>query len=388
MDKGKSRASAFIERYGLMMFIGMLFSPDFIVIPFLGVFAVYLIIECIALKRFKWSFFWLFVAYALVLAWMNNNTQGVIAALYIVLLYMVVVHFKKSMTPSRYNFMQYQVVIVSLINFFFNFMNMSPSWAKPITDLLDTFIARGHLPQFRAGYFRAYSTFDNPNIYAFVLMIVLLVIFNQIELQIAFKRYKEAAFYGGAFLVNSYALVLTQTRSIWIALGLGMIVILIAQERWTQLKVLIFLGSLAALVMLMNPELFPRFSQMEDHAPIRFNIWQNALSQIKKNPYFGQGFFTYPLHFDNSDAHNIFIDVLLNFGILGTLILGVFIVEVVMRYLKDAHPLDLPLAVGLVFATVIYGIFDIPLYAIQPSLILTMLFILPTRKDITSDSVI
>ncbi|AMC92649.1 hypothetical protein AOC36_01150 [Erysipelothrix larvae] len=374
------KRASYLERFELPVFILLLFMPDFVFLPSLVLFVIYWLYDYIKNHKFKWSFLWLFLAYAFVIAVNANNTQGIITVVYVFMLYVMITHFRRIMTPSRYNLMQYHITVASIINFFFNFVNMNPEWAKPVTDILDTIIARGHLPQFRDGYYRAYSTFDNPNLYAFILLLVLLIIFNQIELQIAFKRYKEAAFYMGAFMINSYALLLTQTRSILLALALGIIIILVAQERWTQLKLLVFIGSLVAIFILVNPDLFPRFMELENHAPIRYHIWDDAIAQIRVNPFFGEGFFTYALHFNYSDAHNIFLDTLINFGLFGSIIGGAYLIEIVYRYTRDAHPLDMPLALGILSATLVYSIFDIAIYAVQTSILLALVFIIPIRQ--------
>lgn len=365
------------NKHFLLIFV--FFLPDFIMYPTYLVLSLYLIYYFLKHRGFKMNLFWPFWIYTLAVAFIHENAMGIAASLFIFILYTLAFYLKQKMTVELYIEMQYYVTLSSLVNFYFIFNLPRPEWGNQIMKFFGQFIELGHLPAFRDGYYRAYSTFDNPNLYAFILMIVLLIAFNQMQLQLTFKRYGLMMFYVGAFAINFYALLLTQTRSILPALALGMFAILVVQRKWFQIKLLVFLGSIFAIFLLTNPSLFPRLLEVEAHLPIRLNIWNKALTQIKQEPFFGKGFFTYALLFDNSDAHNIYIDSLLCFGVVGTTLLLVYLLHTAYKMLEYAHYLDLPIAIAVIVSTIAYGIFDIPLYAIQPSILFICVLSIPRR---------
>ncbi|MDE8039999.1 O-antigen ligase family protein [Erysipelothrix rhusiopathiae] len=364
----------------IFLMIMVLFLPDYLLYPAVIVAGIFVLYEWIRYKGYKWSLFWILWAYLLIVAVLNKNMQGIMGTMYLIILVAYAFVLNRRMSPKEYMKMQYYIVWCSLFNFFFNFIRWRPFWYKSFMSLFDGVIQMGHLPFYGDGYFRAYSTFDNPNLYAFVLLIVLLVCFNQLQFQITFKNYRLGAFYAGAFIINLYAMFLTGTRSIIVALMFGLLTVILVQRKWTQFKVMILLGALLTLFILSRPDLFPRFMQIAEHSGIRLEIWDKAIHQILKEPWFGKGMFTYALLFDNIDAHNIFIESFLSFGICGTIILVSFLIGKLRDVYLNAYYLDYPLALGVLVATIMYGIFDIPLFAVQTSLLFVAVFCLPRRQ--------
>ncbi|QIK69683.1 O-antigen ligase family protein [Erysipelothrix sp. HDW6C] len=383
------RVISTLKEYQLFLLIFMLFLPNYLMYPALIVGGVFIFYELIKYRDVKWSFIWLLVVYVLIVAWLNNNVLGIVAGLFLLYLIAYVAAIKRRMTPRNYMKLQYYIVWSSLFNFFFIFIRFRPQWFEDILAAIMKFLNIGHLPAWQLpyygqGYFRAYSTFDNPNFYAFILLIVLLVCFNQLQFQLTFKNYKLFSFYAGAFIINTYALLLTGTRSILFALAIGLVVIILVQRKWLQLKILILLGALAGIFILTNPSVFPRFMQVAEHSSIRFNIWENALHQINKEPLWGKGLLTYAFLFDNTHAHNIYIESFLSLGVVGTMLLVAFVMERFYDIYKNAYYLDYPLALSLMAAFFLYGIFDVPIYYFQTSLLFVAVFCIPNRNNSTS----
>lgn len=57
----------------------------------------------------------------------------------------------------------------------------------------------------------------------------------------------------------------------------------------------------------------------------RLNIWKEAFKYIKQNPIFGSGIATFE-EITGQYAHNIFIDILLTFGLFGLTVFSIFII--------------------------------------------------------------
>lgn len=369
----------------LFLMIAMLFLPDYLLYPSLLICGVFVTYEYIKYKAFRWSFFWVLWIYLVIVSWVSGNWFGLGACVVLLFINGYAFSIHRRITPLTYMKLQYYIVWSSLFNFFFNFIQYKPAWFKSLMATVESMLNIDHLPSWHLppygnGYYRAYSTFDNPNFYAFILMIVLLVCFNQIQFQLTFKNYSLGMFYIAAFIINMYALFLTETRAIVVALLVGLVVIIFIQRKWLQLKVLMLLGSIAAIFILTNPTLFPRFMQITEHTSIRLNIWETALMQIEKEPWFGKGLFTYAFLFDNTHAHNIFIESLLSFGVAGTAILLAWFTERMQTIYKTGYYLDYPLAFAVLIATITYGVMDIPLLYVQTSFLLVAIFCLPDRN--------
>lgn len=375
-----NKIKTIMSENSLFLLVFVLFLPDYALYPAMGLTWIFVMYECIKYKGFKWSFFWLLFIYLIIVSLVAKNYKGFAGTLYLLILYAYAFSIKSRITAKTYMQMQFYIVWSSLFNFFFNFIRWRPFWYESFQSLFSWIIDFGNLPFYGDGYMRAYSTFDNPNFYAFILLIVLLICFNQIQFQLTFKNYRLMLFYIGAFIINFYALLLTGTRSILLALALGLLVILLVQRKWMQLKVLIFMGAAFVLFIVSNASLFPRFMEISKHSGIRFTIWETAISQIKKEPWFGKGLFTYEFMFDRSDAHNIFIESLLSLGIMGTFIFVVYGIEKTYQFYHNAYYLDYPLALSLIVSTMMYGIFDIPLFAVQTSMLFVAVLCLPTRS--------
>lgn len=369
----------------LFALVLILFLPNFIMYPALIVAGVFVFTEMIIKRDFKKTFVWVIALYALLVSLHYNNYFGCVIVFMIVYLIAYVGAIQRRMTPRNYMKMQYYIVWSSLLNFLFNFIPIRPQWFQDIINNVMGLFDLGHLPVWQLppygeSYLRAYSTFDNPNFYAFILLIVLLVCFNQIQFQLTFKNYRLFAYYSAAFVINFYALILTGTRAILPALGVGLVAILLMQRKWNQVKFLVGLGIVGILVILKHPELFPRFEQIAEHSTIRINIWDSAMTQIRNNPWFGSGPMSYAIWFDNTHAHNMYIESLLSMGIIGSALIGLFLIERGRYLYKYGYYLDYPLALSMLAALFVYAIFDFPFYYFQTSALFVAVFCLPDRR--------
>lgn len=296
------------------------------------------------------------------------------------------------MTPARYMKMQFAIATCSIFSFLANFFDFRiPYISSTIQSMFSNYTGTYFVPEFTGFSTRIFSTFDNPNYYAFVLMIVILVCFNQIQFQITFKNYALATYYGAILIMNLIALQFTGTRTVVIALAFGMIVIMLIQKKYRQIK-FICLGVLFLLfILFLRPDLAPRFQDISRDFETRYDIWGNAVRFIKANPFFGKGLFTY-FHTANQvgidpemHSHSLFIEPLLSFGIVGTGLLCAAIATEVVKIRQNASYLDTPLALGVIAATLAYGILDIPILGIQTAILTIAVLCLPLRKRVMAD---
>lgn len=371
-----------IRRNELFLLIVFLFLPEFLFYPSLVLVMIYVLRIWIKERGMKKSVFWFFWLYMLVISFIAGNKKSIAVTLFLVVLLAYVYVLQRNMNVSQYVDMQYFIVWASLFNFFFNFIHLEPPFMQSIYAWLEQWFDLERLPPYGSGsYYRAFSTFGNPNLYAFILMMVLLICFNQIQFHLTSRNTNLLVFYSGAFLINTYALLITGTRAILPAVLIGFMMIMMVQGKWLQVKVLILLGACFMLFILLHPDLLPRFFEISSHFQIRYEIWERSLNHISKYPWWGQGFYSYEFLFgDAPHAHNIFIDALLSFGIVGTSLLIAFIGEKIYK-MRNTFYLDYPLALALVIATIAYGIFDIPLLALQPSFLFVAILCLPLPHE-------
>ena len=110
--------------------------------------------------------------------------------------------------------------------------------------------------------------------------------------------------------------------------GLTTILPVCASSFSAFLSILFIVAAAGFFVLLNVPELFPRILHIGGTTDNRVQIWDLAVNSISESPWFGRGFFGYYQvslategSYVTTHAHNIFIEPLLSFGIIGSLIL-------------------------------------------------------------------
>ena len=131
---------------------------------------------------------------------------------------------------------------------------------------------------------------------------------------------------------------------------------------------------------------FPRFNSFMSDKMLRFLIWKTSIGYIKAHPLFGQGMFTYfqisvgRAH--DTHAHNLILDLLVNFGVVGTSIITIFTVLFVCGLIKNLR--DKPacaVALGVLAATFIHGFTDVPFLSMQSGPLIILIISLAGRSD-------
>ena len=174
--------------------------------------------------------------------------------------------------------------------------------------------------------FRANAYCMNPNYLADLLMVSILVCaYLEMSKNAApFYCYLVAA-------INCVALYLTGSMSTWVALLIGISVMLLVMRHHISLGIMFLLAATAILVLLNSPELFPRLDETAPTINIRLEIIKQVVEEIKEFPIFGKGFLS--TWFSNIragygnariwHAHNLILECLISFGYVGTSLIGV-----------------------------------------------------------------
>jgi O-antigen ligase len=132
-------------------------------------------------------------------------------------------------------------------------------------------------------YYRLFSTLLDPNFMGIILVFTLLLGFG------IFTKKNRMVVIAGQ-LVSFVALLLTYSRSSFLALGAAIVVYAVIQKRW---KLFIILAAFACLLFI-----FPKIPgdtlklTRLDSSLARVGNWQESLQLIAKAPVFGYGFNT------------------------------------------------------------------------------------------------
>lgn len=139
-------------------------------------------------------------------------------------------------------------------------------------------------------------------------------------------------------LCCAVAMYLTGSMFVWIEVFVGIAALLKTTRRGQLLSILLLTLSIIIIILDFVPELIPRVQDLFVTTTNRKGIWQISIKAFKSSPIFGRGFMTYK-HirsdytgaYPTSHSHNIFIECLMDFGIVGTTILLVYIIKYIKR---------------------------------------------------------
>lgn len=178
----------------------------------------------------------------------------------------------------------------------------------------------------------------NPN-YLAELLVVSVLSCAYLEI----TRSSRAVYCYPVAIINCIAIFLTGSMFAWIALLVGIAMLLLLTRHHIILSVMIIIFIAAMLTVMSQPDIFPRLNEASATTINRFKIWQFAIEHVKDHPLFGQGFLSYRMvsrdvlgAYTGWHCHNIIIESLLSFGIIGTS-LAVMYFWLIFRRLGKAH---------------------------------------------------
>lgn len=217
---------------------------------------------------------------------------------------------------------------------------------------------------------RTYSVFFNPNYYGAMIELLVLVCLYKMFSK---PDTKAKVFYFATILVNLAALYIADSFSAWAAVGASIGIYLLITKRYKALVACCIAGVAAICMILMFPDILPRMSYVDQTFMMRYYIWQNAFDHFVENPILGLGTLGYwtfsqgelnPLAIQ-PHAHNIVLDVMLNYGLVGTVAFFGFFFKQYGSRLKglmrsQSKPIGLFL-IAVVTAVLVHGINDVTL---------------------------
>lgn len=225
---------------------------------------------------------------------------------------------------------------------------------------------------------RITGTFQNANIFAMFLELVLAITlyrFLKTENRIVKVIYVPVAI----FLF--FVMALTGCRAALIPL-VFVIPVLLKQARAKKLLIIYAVALVCVVIaVIIKPDIIPR---IDDIGTIqsRIKIWKTAWKAFLDAPFFGRGPWTYHQIYAMYEghkavhAHNIFLDSLLSFGIVGTTLLGLVAVCIIRGILKvrTLNPLLYGLMVSALLIIGIHGLVDGTLHPAKVMMLACMIW--------------
>jgi len=236
--------------------------------------------------------------------------------------------------------------------------------------------------------YRCEVTFSNANFFGVAVMMVILICAYKVV-----SRVKRPFVYYIIAVFNAVGLYLSGSMSLWIIASIGIVLLLILNHDYKLLALFLLAVVAALLLVILVPQFLPRINQLGTTTNNRIAIWNFAIEQIKEAPFFGRGFFSYkhlyntmsptrPDIYKAALSHNLLLDCLLCHGLVGTSLIGIYMINFVRKIfiVRDCLRKNKKSYLNTVFATATcaaiacYGLMDTTFVWVQTGMIL--LFIL------------
>lgn len=250
-------------------------------------------------------------------------------------------------------------------------------------------------------YFRAISFFPDPHIFAFYLALSLSFIAANLwsSQDYNFKRLKIAALICGVI-----ALFLTFSRGAYLGF-IGALIFtafltfikagILSRENFKKTTAFGAAALIAAIIILnfnnpISQRFYATFNLTEGSNAQRIAIWKEALEIFKNNPLFGIGIGNYAVekniladYRDPSNAHNLYLDIAAETGILG---LAAWLILIFGTIWKLSFQMNdkrtILLATGLVWFSV-HSFFETAVYS--PVVLAMLMVYLSASRQLFSD---
>ena len=302
-------------------------------------------------------FFYSFVGLELVVTILHANWNGFGNVWLFVLIGLYGAYYRKSVTKNCFEKMCDLIVVLSVLAAIYGLYQFNQISIANGRAFLEFHI-------FNSPTRRITSTFMNANIYAMIIDFVCVICMYRF---VKNENILYRIFYFIVALFNFFVLYLTGSRTALLPFVVIFPIFLYC-IRWKKLFITSIVLELCVCgLVFLKPNLIPRISDMSTFAS-RVKIWKTAFLCISMHPFFGWGPQTYkqfyPLVHGHKapHAHNIYIDSILSYGIMGTLILLAYIFllnkEIFTSNTRKENPALFGMMMCFIAIVLIYGLLD------------------------------
>ncbi|WP_311496604.1 O-antigen ligase [uncultured Streptococcus sp.] len=329
----------------------------------------------------------LFLGYSTVISLFSQNWMGLVASVGMFLFTVFFLHYQSILSHKFFRLILQLILFGSVLSAAFASLEHFQIVKKFNYAFLSPNMQVWHQN-------RAEVTFFNPNYYGIICCFCIMIAFY---LFTTTKLNWLKVFCVMAGFVNLFGLNFTQNRTAFPAIIAGAIIYLFTTiKNWKAFWLSIGVFAIG-LSFLFSSDLGVRMGTLDSSMEERISIWDAGMALFKQNPFWGEGPLTYmhsyprihaPYH---EHAHSLYIDTILSYGIVGTILLVLSSVAPVRMMMDMSQESGKRPIIGLYlsFLTVVavHGIFDLALFWIQSGFIflLVMCSIPLEHRTLASD---
>ena len=329
-----------------------------------------------------------FIAYSTAISLLAQNVMGVVASVAMFLFAIFFYYYQSQLTPKFFRLTIEGVLASSVLAAVFAALEHFQIVKKFDYTFLSPRMQVWHQN-------RAEVAFFNPNYYGIICCFCIMIGFYLISTT---KLRWLRIFSMIAIFANLFGLNFTQNRTAFPAFIFGAIIYLFTTiKNWRAFWLSIGVFGVG-LAFLFSSDLGVRMGTLDSSMEERVSIWNAGMALFKQNPFWGEGPLTYMHSFPrigapyHEHAHSIYIDTILSYGVVGTVLLGIASATPVrmlidMSQVPSKRPI---LGLYLSFLTVVavHGIFDLALFWLQSSFIfLLVMCSLPLKHSMIDELV-
>ncbi|HGL1162663.1 TPA: O-antigen ligase family protein [Streptococcus pneumoniae] len=370
IEKLKGLSSKELILLGIILSI---FLPFYLFVVVLCLYIISLIftgdMKSILQKMGEHPMLLLFLSYSTVISILAQNWMGLVASVGMFLFTIFFLHYQSILSHKFFRLILQFVLFGSVLSAAFASLEHFQIVKKFNYAFLSPNMQVWHQN-------RAEVTFFNPNYYGIICCFCIMIAFY---LFTTTKLNWLKVFCVIAGFVNLFGLNFTQNRTAFPAIIAGAIIYLFTTiKNWKAFWLSIGVFAIG-LSFLFSSDLGVRMGTLDSSMEERISIWDAGMALFKQNPFWGEGPLTYmhsyprihaPYH---EHAHSLYIDTILSYGIVGTILLDLSSVAPVRLMMDMSQESGKRPIIGLYlsFLTVVavHGIFDLALFWIQSGFI-------------------
>lgn len=370
IEKLKGLSSKELILLGIILSI---FLPFYLFVVVLCLYIISLIftgdMKSILQKMGEHPMLLLFLSYSTVISILAQNWMGLVASVGMFLFTIFFLHYQSILSHKFFRLILQFVLFGSVLSAAFASLEHFQIVKKFNYAFLSPNMQVWHQN-------RAEVTFFNPNYYGIICCFCIMIAFY---LFTTTKLNWLKVFCVIAGFVNLFGLNFTQNRTAFPAIIAGAIIYLFTTiKNWKAFWLSIGVFAIG-LSFLFSSDLGVRMGTLDSSMEERISIWDAGMALFKQNPFWGEGPLTYmhsyprihaPYH---EHAHSLYIDTILSYGIVGTILLVLSSVDPVRLMMDMSQESGKRPIIGLYlsFLTVVavHGIFDLALFWIQSGFI-------------------
>lgn len=370
IEKLKGLSSKELILLGIILSI---FLPFYLFVVVLCLYIISLIftgdMKSILQKMGEHPMLLLFLSYSTVISILAQNWMGLVASVGMFLFTIFFLHYQSILSHKFFRLILQFVLFGSVLSAAFASLEHFQIVKKFNYVFLSPNMQVWHQN-------RAEVTFFNPNYYGIICCFCIMIAFY---LFTTTKLNWLKVFCVIAGFVNLFGLNFTQNRTAFPAIIAGAIIYLFTTiKNWKAFWLSIGVFAIG-LSFLFSSDLGVRMGTLDSSMEERISIWDAGMALFKQNPFWGEGPLTYmhsyprihaPYH---EHAHSLYIDTILSYGIVGTILLVLSSVAPVRLMMDMSQESGKRPIIGLYlsFLTVVavHGIFDLALFWIQSGFI-------------------